>query len=61
MVKTPKHERPEWLKEPPTDSQREAARTRVGTFLDCRKAKGLPTKDPKAMLPEFLDFMSKQR
>ena len=58
MVKTPKHERPEWLREPPSDAQKAAARTNVGTFLDARRAKRRPTSNYKDMLPDFINFLA---
>ena len=58
MVKTPKHERPEWLREPPSDAQKAAARTNVGTFLDARRAKRRPTTNYKDMLPDFINFLA---
>ena len=60
MVKTPKHERPEWLKEQPSDRQKAAARTNVGTYLDARGAKRRPTSNYKDMLPDFMNFLAER-
>ena len=58
MVKTPKHERPEWLREPPSDTQKGVARTNVGTYLAARKAKNRSTTNYKDMLPDYINFLA---